>query len=375
VDREGGSGSGWGRRAGERTCGGAGRQDVREVAGGEDSEELVYSKSDEGEIRWSGWVRGGVWEKWASVCWGDGQEYNGGMLRGAPHGEGMHVFADGSKLFISFDRGCPVGNGTLIDANRHYYDVTYSGERSVRDGAQPIKRVPAAEPLALAYYCQYGGSIPCSSVACGVAQESCRDGGHARSGAKGRHLSAKVRGEFVWARPQYGDLPLWNAEHVQGSIVAMFCGPPPPASPVSISEQLLHAEAAGAAGVILVEQDTRLSGGGRDASSRAPLSREVEHGSCGAESGGGGGGGGGGEGGSVSSTLSCNSSCKIPACYVSRESARLLHQGVEIELRCAEGIVAIPIQNFKGKLSKTEARELMEDFKNLRRQELEGSSS
>ncbi len=56
---------------------------------------------------------------------------------------------------------------------------------------------------------------------------------------------------------QYAELPLWNADEVRGKIVAVMRGPPPPHEGTPYAVKILHAQEAGAAGVIIVECDTR----------------------------------------------------------------------------------------------------------------------
>jgi hypothetical protein len=277
----------------------------------------------------------------------------------------MYIFANGSKLLISSDRGCLLGSGTLINANGRYFDVTYSGERSVRDGVvtkpqgswiaqetfslanKPIKCVETVEPLAVTYYCQYGASFPCSTV---TLEERGNDG-HARPAEYDAKMPAKVRGEIVWARPRYADTPLWNEEQVRGSIVAVFRGPPPPASPVPISEQIHRAQAAGAAAVILVECDSHPKevGGGAGVHTKGGPVYTLP---------------GSAAAGSVFSM--------IPACKVSIKCTPLLHEGKEIEIYfgISAGTVVIPIQNRQDKLPKSEASTMLANLKTTRRSEL-----
>ena len=122
---------------------------------------LVYAREVDGEVKWSGWTRGGVLEGRGSVLWGDGHEYHGEMAQGSAHGEGVHVLPDGSKLSCSFANGCPAGSGSLADARGRYWDVVYSGDVAVRAGAAAVSSSATVEPVMRSYYRQYGGSVEC----------------------------------------------------------------------------------------------------------------------------------------------------------------------------------------------------------------------
>ena len=100
----------------------------------------------------------------------------------------------------------PQGVATLLDANGNYFEVEYSGDLSIRDGALPVKSQATDAPLMKTYYCQYGASCPCR----GLSQ--CRSD----------FPEAPIRGVLVWARPQYADMPLWNAQQVRGNVVVIL---------------------------------------------------------------------------------------------------------------------------------------------------------
>ena len=72
-----------------------------------------------------------------------------------------------------------------------------------------------------------------------------------------KHVDTKgTTARLVWARPIFGDQPLWNASECRGKIVAIMRGPWSPAPPCNYSIKLYHAQNAGAAAVIFVDFDS-----------------------------------------------------------------------------------------------------------------------
>ena len=206
---------------------------------------MIYATRVSANFKSSSWTLSGVPEKFGSFWWCDGHEFHGELAGGLPQGLGMHLFPNGDRLVCSFKKGVPIASGTLRDAQGDYYDVEYCTNTSIREGAQPVKRVATEMPLMLSYYCQYGASCACIRIPsshCGVVAD-----GQPRAGK----LQGKVRGELVWARPKHADMPLWNAKQVNGNIVVIMSGPTATHAPLAL--KIKHAHAAGARAVILVD--------------------------------------------------------------------------------------------------------------------------
>jgi hypothetical protein len=180
-------------------------------------------------------------EKCGSCWWSDGHEYHGELAGGLPQGVGTHLFPNGDRLVCSFKKGVPIASGTLRDAQGDYYDVEYCTSTSIRNGAKPVKCVATVEPIMLSYYCQYGASCACIKIHCGP---------HDADGQAGTEFKRKVSGQLVWARPKHADMPLWNAEQVKGNIVVIMSGP---TTHAPLPLKIIHAHAAGARAVILVD--------------------------------------------------------------------------------------------------------------------------
>ena len=210
-----------------------------------DEGSLIYATSVSANFKSSSWTLSGVPEKFGSFWWCDGHEFHGELAGGLPQGLGMHLFPTGDRLVCSFKKGVPIASGTLRDAQGDYYDVEYCTNTSIRDGAQPVKRV-ATVPLMLSYYCQYGASCACIRIPSSHCGALAADG-QPRAGK----LQGKVRGELVWARPKHADMPLWNAKQVNGNIVVIMSGPTATHAPLAL--KIKHADAAGARAVILVD--------------------------------------------------------------------------------------------------------------------------
>ncbi len=208
-----------------------------------DEDAMIYATSVSANFKSSSWTLSGVPEKFGSFWWCDGHEFHGELAGGLPQGLGMHLFPNGDRLVCRFKKGVPIASGTLRDAQGDYYDVEYCTSTSIRDGAQPVKRVATEMPLMLSYYCQYGASCACIRI----PSSHCSPDGKPRAGK----LQGKVRGELVWARPKHADMPLWNAKQVNGNIVVIMSGPTATHAPLAL--KIKHAHAAGARAVILVD--------------------------------------------------------------------------------------------------------------------------
>ncbi len=54
-----------------------------------------------------------------------------------------------------------------------------------------------------------------------------------------------VTGRLVLARPQFADVPLWNADAVKGNLVAIMRGPGLPAETVNYGVKIFYAQQVG----------------------------------------------------------------------------------------------------------------------------------
>jgi hypothetical protein len=209
-------------------------------------EALEYVVVDEEGFDYVGWVgteaRGGGpkggrrWERSGSVRWKqehDLHEYHGEFRGGRAHGRGTHFLPDGGRVTCQFVNGCPSGEGVLRDADGRFFDVVYSGEASLLEGAKPVRRTESRAPAQLLHYCKYGAACPAIALSIGAGTPlGDTDAKDPRAGAAGPASSetegegggeAKLLGHFpnvprervlaselAWARPVHAQVPLWN---------------------------------------------------------------------------------------------------------------------------------------------------------------------
>lgn len=100
--------------------------------------ELIYGFHEEERFEYLGWMRvggqkEGLWERNDAIRWKkryEMHEYHGEFRAGRPHGKGMHMLPDGSRVTGYFENGCPMGTAVLVNSDGIYYDVEYNGKVS-----------------------------------------------------------------------------------------------------------------------------------------------------------------------------------------------------------------------------------------------------
>lgn len=83
---------------------------------------LQWSKNGKATERYEGSLVRGVQEGAGIAQWEDGSLHEGIYHDGELHGAGVIEFADMRKLTATFEHGVPVGNVTVLDANRDRYE-------------------------------------------------------------------------------------------------------------------------------------------------------------------------------------------------------------------------------------------------------------
>ena len=205
------------------------------------------------ERKYSGFLSAGVPEGDGQMLWTNGAEFHGLWHRGFPHGEGTFYFPNKEKLRIKFTHGCPDGAGLLVDGSGQHWNVEYDGDAQIlNDYPQPRLKVETSSPPF------HEETIDCMalSVGNGLVVDKAADG---TSVVRGNYPNVpqnnRVTAKLVFARPKFGDMPLWNASECRNSIVAICRGPADGHFNVSYSLKIHHAQVAGAKAVIIVDLD------------------------------------------------------------------------------------------------------------------------
>lgn len=217
---------------------------------GEDGAEVEYAMLNTPSMMYSGMVRDGVPDGFGRMFMSDGTEFHGNLAKGNPHGFGGYYFPDKSKLEVKFENGMPIGKGRLIERSGQHWDVEYDGSLALHQGGEPVKKTETY-PEAFEEV-----TVDCVAISIGKPFEARRPDGS--MGLKGLYPNLppnhNLVGKLVWARPQYAEVPLWNAADCGNSIVVIVMGPArQPKCIVSMSLKLHHAQQAGAKGVVLVD--------------------------------------------------------------------------------------------------------------------------
>ena len=311
-----------------------------------DREYLGWSRETDANIQEkSGELR---WRKKGTDTW---HHYYGEFHAGTRHGKGLHLMPNGEQVSGLFIKGCPPHNAVLRDSDGFFFDVVYGGDVTLEDGAQPISKTPTTEPVKLLHYCKYGGAVPAIPLSIGPGLPL--PGSHLLVGHHpNMPTNMRVTAELVWARPICAQVPLWNANAVNGKIVAIMRGPAPPAAGVGYAMKLHHAQLAGAKAVIFVNFE-----GGQDTFDTMPAVLPLPDGTV--------------------------VEPKIPTGYILNQHANFLQEGIlhsmvfyekqtdggRGSIHPVRAEVQIPVQERAARLSKETASELMADFLAARRKE------
>ena len=166
-----------------------------------------------------GAIRDGIPEGHGALRWPDGSEYHGNFSRGVLHGSGVYIFPEGERFAGTFSHGMPQ-DGFLTETNGVLHKVSYRGDRALWAGAAPVEQSEMPNPIIAA------GRLD----VCAALVDDSDTGPQSMDLINPGHYShiRDVTAPLVYARPQYGEQPLWNASEVRGKIVAIMRGPPPP---------------------------------------------------------------------------------------------------------------------------------------------------
>ena len=177
-------------------------------------------------VRFKGWLLHGLPHGLCSIKWPDGSEYHGECRHGQLCGYGRYIFASeggGAEFRGILDRALPVAG--------FYHPPGAEARRLIDVSSLPCAPIWALTHAMLAQSHSFDAPLPpyrwgkadCLAVA---RQVSRHPSGHPEQSGddcaymyRTDHIS-KVTARLVWARPVFGDEPLWNAHEARGKIVA-----------------------------------------------------------------------------------------------------------------------------------------------------------
>ncbi|EKX42908.1 hypothetical protein GUITHDRAFT_110959 [Guillardia theta CCMP2712] len=206
-----------------------------------------YHVVQQDKFMYCGFIQDGIPNGFGSILWPDGSEYHGEMKGGRMHGEGLYVFQDRRQFRGKFEGGNPV-SGRMRDEAGALLGLTFDGAQPIWEEPTPVQRDELPARVLPEFRLD-----TCASILLSHAQEQLPPPPQLTPHHY-RHMR-DVSARVVWARPSYADVPLWNAAEVRGKIVAVLRGPKPPARAVPYNIKVLHAQQAGAAGVVLVDPE------------------------------------------------------------------------------------------------------------------------
>eukprot|EP00960_Hanusia_phi_P063720 765546-Hanusia_phi.AAC.5 len=194
-------------------------------------------------IIFAGYLRNRLPHGFCEMKWPDGTEIHAFFVEGELEGKGKYFFADGHVYEGSFVNGRPT-EGLLHDNDSKKYFVSYKGDWPLWDGAQPTTKEEVCKEI-------IDGKAHCIGLC--INQPILPDADN-NSQFSYEHIR-NISGRLVWARPQFADMPIWNADQVRGKIVVVRRGPRPFAPPCNYSKKLHFCQQAGAIGMIVLDWD------------------------------------------------------------------------------------------------------------------------
>jgi hypothetical protein len=208
-------------------------------------------------MMFAGFVREGLPDVFGSLKWPDGTEYHGEFDDGEMSGYGRYIFGDGGEFRGAFRGGLP---------RKGFYHPPEWEVRRVADYEQRMPSTPLWEMSSQDLLHPEMVDMPmpqftwskadCMAISnCITVPDRKNPTAPATVVSDFKHISKPVTARLIWARPIHADQPLWNADEVRGKIVACMRGPRPPAKACSYNMKLYHIQNAGAVGVIFVDYD------------------------------------------------------------------------------------------------------------------------